>query len=217
MASEYLMKKYQDVKPDVPKELTEKEKRANWWHYHRIHFLVGALVLALVASFVWEMVSKVEPDFQIAYVGEKSLAMGVAEQIEAQLAELAFDKNGDGQVVVQVNSYVIDPEDTLSYTTQVSLMGDISVGSSDFFLVEDPVDFQENYGILTMVDGSVYDDDMDPEQCVRYAAEDCQGLNQVDLGTELYLCRRVFVKEDDLQAHASADILWEAMTGALEK
>lgn len=217
MASEYLLKKYRDVKPDVPKELTEKEKRANWWHYHRIHFLVGALVLALVASFVWEMVSKVEPDFQISYVGEKSLDMGVAEQIEAQLTELAFDKNGDGQVVVQVNSYVIDPENTLSYTTQVSLMGDISVGNSDFFLVEDPVEFQENYGVLVMKDGSVYDDGMDPEQCVRYAAKDCQGLNQVDLGMELYLCRRVFVKDEDVQAHASADILWDAMTEGLEK
>ncbi len=211
MASEYLMKKYKDVKPEPPKELTKKEKRKNWWHYHRIPLLIGAIVLAAVASFVWEMVTKVEPDYQIAYVSDHELAYGVAEQIEEAISAMAQDCNGDGQVVVQVNSYVIDPENTLSYTTQVSLMGDISVGQSDFFLLEDPVQFQQDYGALTMEDGSSYDDGMDPELCVRYLVTACKGLDKLELDDTLYLCRRLFVKDSDIEDHAAAQELWQAM------
>lgn len=211
MASEYLMNKYKDVKPEPPKELTKKEKRQNWWYYHRIPLLITAIALIMVASFVWEMATKVEPDYQIAYVSDHELPSGVADQIEACLTAIAEDCNGDGQVVVQVNSYVIDPDNTLSYTTQVSLMGDISVGQSDFFLLEDPVQFQQDYGALTMEDGSVYDEDMDPELCIRYLVTQCQGLSELELEETLYLCRRVFVKDDDIQDHAMAEELWQTI------
>lgn len=211
MASEYLMKKYKDVKPEPPKELTKVEKRKNWWHYHRVPLLIGALVLAAVASFVWEMVSKVEPDYQIAYIGDHELADGVAEQIEEALTAMAQDGNGDGKVVVQVNSYVIDPDNPMSYTVQVSLMGDVSVGQSDFFLLEDPVQFQADYGVLTMEDGSAYDDGMNPERCVRHLISACKGLDEIQLDDTLYLCRRNFVKDSDIQDHAAAQELWQAM------
>ena len=59
MASEYLLKKYKDVKPDEPKELTKKEKRANWWHYHRLTLLIIALAAALVISFIWAIVREI--------------------------------------------------------------------------------------------------------------------------------------------------------------
>ena len=44
MASEYLKWKYRDVKPDAPLVLTPKEKRANWWHYHKWTLLSGVVV-----------------------------------------------------------------------------------------------------------------------------------------------------------------------------
>ena len=49
MASEYLKKKYKDVKPDVKRELTPAEKRKNWWHYHKWH-VAAAVVLTLIAE-----------------------------------------------------------------------------------------------------------------------------------------------------------------------
>lgn len=211
MASEYLLKKYKNVKPDEPKQLTEKEKRANWWYYHRIHICVGAAVLLLLASFVWELVSKVEPDYQIAYVGGYALEDGAAEKLEARLTELGLDRNGDGRVVVQVNSFVMNEEDPMAYATQISLTADISVGTSTFFLLEDPVSFQADYGVLTMEDGSVFDDGMDPAGCIRRRLEDCAALADLEIDQTLYLCQRAFGKNDDENDRACLDSLWCAV------
>lgn len=211
MASEYLLKKYKDVKPDEPKQMTEKEKRANWWYYHRIHICIGAAVLLLLASFVWEMASKIEPDYQIAYVGKYALGDDVTEKLEARLTELGLDRNGDGRVVVQINSYVMNEEDPTAYATQISLAADISVGNSSFFLLEDPVSFQADYGILTMEDGSVFDDGMDPAGCVHQKLEDCAALSDLETGQTVYLCQRAFGSDDNENDRACLDSLWRAV------
>lgn len=211
MASEYLLKKYKDVKPDEPKELTKKEKRANWWHYHKIMLLIIALAAALVISFIWEMVSKVEPDFQLTYVGEYSLDMQSVEQLEQALNALASDRNGDGKVAVQVTSFVINEEDPMAYATQMSLVADMSVGQSDFYLLADPLTFQESYGVLTMIDGSEFDQGMDPEGTERVALSDCVGLAMPELEQELYLCRRIPVSDDDENDLRVSEQMWSAI------
>lgn len=68
MASEYLKWKYRDVKPSQPVQLTKKELRRNWWHYHKWHVLFGAAAVCMAVSLVWSMVMQVRPDYQIAYV-----------------------------------------------------------------------------------------------------------------------------------------------------
>lgn len=211
MASEYLLKKYKDVKPDEPKELTKKEKHANWWHYHKLMLLIIALAAALVISFIWEMVSKVEPDFQLAYVGEYALDMQSVEQLEQALNALAPDRNGDGKILVQVTSFVVNEEDPMAYATQMSLVADMSVGQSDFYLLADPVDFQESYGMLTMTDGSEFDEGMDPEGTERVAFADCAGLGEIELGQELYLCRRVPARDSGESELDALEEMWSAM------
>jgi len=212
LASEYLMKKYQNVKPDEPKELTQKEKRQNWWYYHRKPLLIAVIVLAFVGSFVYEIVSQVKPDHQIAHYSQYMLPAGAEEALEARLSELATDVNGDGKVVVDVISFVYAPDDPNSYAVQVSMMGDISVGSSEFFLVEDPVAFQKEYGVLAMEDGMGYEDGMDAEKTVRYALEDLPALQDLELGRPLYLTKRYYVQEAHREEHTNMDLLWSAMT-----
>ena len=216
MASEYLMKKYKDVKPDEPKVMTEKEKRRNWWYYHRMPLLITAVVLVFVGSFVHELVSKVDPDFQIAYSGEYELPGDLEAQIEARLSELVEDVNGDGKTVVEVVSYVFIPDDVNSYAVEVSLMGDLAVGTSEFFLVEDPEAFQEKYGLLAMEDGVVYDYEMSAEPTIRYAWEDLPVLCDLETGRSLYLTRRIYTQEDQQQEHANMDLLWSIMTEGIK-
>ena len=36
--------KPEDLKPDEPRQLTRKEKAANWWYYHRLHVGIAAAV-----------------------------------------------------------------------------------------------------------------------------------------------------------------------------
>ena len=192
MASEYLMKKYKDVKPEEPKVLTPKEKRANWLHYHRAHFIIAAILIVAGIGFARDVLMKVEPDYQIGYFSDIYLDDQVELAIEERLAELGDDLNGDGQVVVQLNPYVINEADPTSYTVQVSMVGDMSVGLSDFYLVHDPVQFQEEYGVLTMTDGSYFDVGMDPNLCVRYHVKDCPVFADLEFDEDLYLTRRQF-------------------------
>ena len=44
---------------------TAKEKRANWWYYHKIQLGLGVVALALAVSIIYSIVSKVEPDYTI--------------------------------------------------------------------------------------------------------------------------------------------------------
>lgn len=52
MASEYLRWKYKDVQPDKPAALTEKQRRQNWWHYHKLHVLLGAAAVCIAGNLV---------------------------------------------------------------------------------------------------------------------------------------------------------------------
>ena len=143
MASEYLKKKYQDVKPDVKRELTPAEKRKNWWHYHKWHVVIGAVLLAILGSMVWNTLQRVMPDYQIAYVGTAALPDDTAAAVENGIAALGEDLNGDGRVVVRLVQYTssgeIDAQAAMA--AEVRLMADMTACESYFFLLEDPEKF----------------------------------------------------------------------------
>ena len=61
MASEYLKWKYRDVKPEEKRELTPAEKRANWWHYHKWHVALGAVLLLAAGSILWHVLGVGQP------------------------------------------------------------------------------------------------------------------------------------------------------------
>ena len=212
MASEYLLKKYKDVKPDEVRVLTKEEKRKNWWHYHRIHVLIGVIVLAFVASFVWEMGSKVEPDYQLAYVGTYSLPLGSEESIEELLEAKLEDRNGDNKVSVQVNSFVINEQDPNAYAVQVSLVGDITLGSSSVFLVADPMEMQQTYGIFYQEDGTLPTEEQDIQSCENCSWELCSIGQELDLGMDLYLIHRGFFDDEMKAENAGVEALWEVLT-----
>ena len=109
MASEYLKWKYRDVKPDQAVELTPRQKRANWWYYHKWYVLLGAGLLAASIYLVARALGfgQVTPDYQVAYVGSTALPEDTVTALETALADLGSDCDGDGQVVVRVNQYVM--------------------------------------------------------------------------------------------------------------
>ena len=217
VASEYLLKKYKDVKPDEPIQLTKEEKRKNWWHYHRIHILIGVIALAFLGSFVWEMVAKEDTDYQIAYVGEYSLPFDAEKQIESVLEPLLIDRTGDGKVSLLITSYVLNDNDPNAYAAQIALVGDISLGSSSVFLVTDPMRMQETFGIFYQEDGSVPKDETDVNSCMSYAWESCPTVNSLDFGMDLYLIQRGYVNEEMLEEKKGVELLWEVMTNGAEK
>ena len=237
MASEYLKKKYRDVKPDVKRELTPAEKRKNWWYYHKWHVAIAAGLLAILGSIVWNALHQVRPDYQIAYVGTNALPGDTAAAIEAGFAALGEDLNGDGEVVVQLVQYASsdesDPQTVMA--AEVRLMADLTERESYFFLLEDPEQFQRNYHSLRRLDGTLPADGDNSGEGTYLAWGQCPVLAQMDLGeysyalmggtasgsssellSTLYIARRGFWTEDEAPYPEGCNALWEKITeGAL--
>jgi len=188
MASEYLKWKYRDVQPDKPVERTKKQRRQNWWHYHKWYVGLGIAGVLIVASLVWQAVTQVHPDYQIAYVGAYPLSEEEAAAWEERLSALGTDCNGDSRIIVRLNQYPTGGggEDAM-YTaaSNIKLMADFDSCESYFFLLEDPETFQDNYEIL---------------QADWFPVEN-----------GLFLARREFWQDRTVEHMEECGALWEAL------
>ena len=237
MASEYLKWKYRDVQPEQPIELTPQQKRANWWYYHKWQVLLGvglsAVVLYLVARGLG--FGQVTPDYQVAYVGSAALPEDTAAALESALADLGTDCNGDGQVVVRLNQYVMGNSSgegaAYDYAGSTKLMADLSVCDSYFFLLEDPAAFQETYQVLSRLDGSLPEETMRDYESCYLSWSGCPVLRELSLGeyteellnqethgdsqeclASLSVARRGFWTERTCSYSKECDALWNTIT-----
>ena len=190
MASEYLKKKYRDVKPDEKRELTPAEKRKNWWHYHKWHVLIGAVLVLFAVNLVWTTlgIGRVRPDYIFAYVGQYRLPDDTEAALETALAGLGEDLNGDGRTVAELRQYTAADGGATAYgmASQVQLIADINSQESYFFLMEDPVDFQRTYSILCYLDGSLPPENDTSAEGTYLTWADCPVLAGLDLGGYAY-------------------------------
>ncbi len=241
MASEYLKWKYRDVKPDEPPPpLTGWPRVKNWLYYHAIYLIAGAVILGILLSMLWNVlgIGKVKPDYIFAYVGRAALPQETREALRTGLASLGEDVNGDGEVSVELRSYVSggggDPDTAALYAAaaQTTLIADITSGETVFFLVENPEVFEAQYQILAGPDGALPDDDDFSWEGRALRWSDCPALAALELGqfreddgtggvwsgssdelvSGLYIGRRGWV-DPKQNKHAETDLrLWEAMT-----
>jgi len=188
MASEYLKWKYRDVRPDKPAELTKKQRRRNWWHYHKWHVGLGIVVILIAVNLVWHAAAQVHPDYQIAYVGTYPLPEEEADAWVDRLSALGADCDGDGKVVVWLNQYPTGGsggDAMYAAASNVKLMADLDACESYFLLLEDPESFQEGYEILR--------EDWFPVK------------------DGLFLARRTFWEDRTAQHMEECGALWEAL------
>lgn len=242
MASEYLKWKYRDVQPEQTVELTPRQRRANWWYYHKWHVLLGVGLLALGVYLGARVlgIGQVLPDYQVAYVASAALPEDTAAALENALAELGTDCNGDGQVVVRLNQYVTGggsgEEAVYAYAGSTKLMADLNACDSYFFLLEDPEAFQEAYHILRRLDGSLPEEtEQDYESCYL-SWSGCQALRALPLGeyteevlnqeihgdsqerlASLFVARRGFWTERTCSYSEECDALWAVITEGSEQ
>ncbi len=235
MASEYLKWKYRDVKPEQPAELTRGEKRKNWWHYHKWHVVIAAVLAGIGIDLACRAlgVGQIRPDYQIAYVGENALPDDTAAAIESAFAALGEDLNGDGQVIVRLNQYPSTggADAGMAVSAELTLTGDLLERESYFFLLEDPDWFQVNYHSLRRLDGSLPEEGDHSADGTYLAWADCPALAELDLGSYSYealgrtvtgssgelasglsLARRGFWTEDTCQYVEGCDALWDRLT-----
>lgn len=216
MASEYLKWKYRDVKPDAPVSLTKGQRAANWWHYHKGWLLAGALLIAALADIGVSALGlgAVRPDYQLAYVAAAPLDDATLTALEAALAALGEDCDGDGRVLVQAHPYVsmtaAQDSDAARYAAaaKVRLMADMEGCESYFFICDDHETLHENYGILADVDGKLAEGQTEP---FFIPCKDCPALAELDL-SGLYIARRGFWQERTCKYKEQCDALWGRLT-----
>ena len=197
MASEYYKKKFQDVKKDEVVELTKKEKFCNWWHYHWGHVLIAILTVVCIILVLNQFVFVTRSDYKVIIVSQ--FAGNMDEDIIAdELAKFGEDVNGDGKVVVKVRSFLAN-FDLPADEELVALTGDIGVGNSQIFILDDFDGFNEKYGIISEGD--------------YYTWSDCPELAALNLDLDSYtVAIRSYDYEKYAKENAHADGLWDAMT-----
>ena len=197
MASEYLKKKFQDVKPETKREMTKGERIKNWWLYHwyLVLIAIGAAALIVVICVEWIFVTR--PDYRIAYVSRAPLSVE-PELLSEALEKLANDRNGDGEIEVQIKSYYIDESSAAYESDIVALGGDVSVENSEIYLVDDVQWFAGQYGIFAEEDAVYW--------------QDCPALTAIDPDAELYVALRTYQSQSQREKKAYAQALFDAMT-----
>ena len=179
--------------PDPPREYTKTEKAANWWHYHW-----GIVVIVVLCAFfgIWiikDTVFQTRPDVQIAYVGTHDLPADTVTALQDALTPFCEDTNGDGKVVVQVDTYNVDFDADNVNTDAYNQMAGVtrlsaelsSGGKTHIFLLEDPAAFESSTGALQYLDGTVPDDPdtANPDWTeMVYRWTDCPVLAGLELG-----------------------------------
>ena len=191
--------KPEDLQPDVPRELTKKEKLANWWHYHWKWVALALIALGMVGLTLKDIFGQPKPDYRIAVVTRYNIAEEATDQLSAALSAYGQDLNGDGQVLVQVDTYTIDftgyaePSESEAAMTDVAsnyeqvasltrLTADIQDNQTLIFLLDDPAGFQEVGGVLASSEGAAAPDPKSLEGVDLFLWEDCPALTGLELG-----------------------------------
>ncbi|MBQ6734404.1 MAG: hypothetical protein IJR00_05795 [Lachnospiraceae bacterium] len=233
MSSRYLEWKYRDVQPEEKRELTKQEKRRNWWHYHKFHVLIGAVLLFIALDLARSAlhIGETLPDLSVAYVGAAPLPAECVTAVEETFASFATDANGDGTVKVTLLQYPEgSPENTAAAAEQgaasVALVADLESCDSYLFLLEDPLSFEKKYEILRMKENAP---DCYPwTACPKLAALSLGGFREETLGVTfsgensellsgLYVARRKFENGREAAHMDACDLFWQTLTEGATK
>lgn len=144
---QYLLHAGEDEIHNREKEIklvTKKDKWKNFWFYHTKHVIVGICIAALIGGGIYSVVTKVEPDYVIAFLTDNSYTPPeCVSELEGKIVPYAKDLNGDGQVKVKVETYDlalgagaanVDPQ--LQTANMVRLSGDVQTNKSVIFILD---------------------------------------------------------------------------------
>lgn len=215
----------------------------NWWYYHKWYVICGILILFICIDLAKNAFGWFEktPDIQIAYVGESLLPTDTVEAVQDVFSSLVKDYNHDGEIIVQVNQFIDGtPKDaeTAEYqqASELKLIGDINDCESYFFLLENPDDFQKDFQILAMPNGSCPDtSDLSTDNKV-FQWESCSLLSEKNLGSysvtllgqqtfgnnqeilsKLYIGRRYFYDKKHSTNLKECNQLWNKLKEGVKK
>ena len=132
--------------------MDEKRKKIKtWWWYHRFHVLIIVVVIAVVLySFLPGLLAP-KPDYTAAVITTERISEETRNALKDCLTGIADDRNGDGQVLLELNYYQADlsgeTEGTVNYTEASRLDADLVGKVSSVFLLDNPEGFRYNTAV----------------------------------------------------------------------
>ena len=119
------------------------KKLENIWFYYKTHILIGLAVLLVAAYLGVQKLSAPEPDYHIGLVRAVPCTDEALAALEDRITAAGEDRNGDGQVLVQIHTYFVDladdaPNAGVNNAQTVSALDADLIGKvSGIFLLED--------------------------------------------------------------------------------
>ena len=174
--------KPEDLIPDEPLPQTRQQKIQNWLHYHKWWLIGGAALLVVLGIIVRDVVTAPKYDYTVGIVTARMLPDQILDELSEAFATLADDRDGNGEVAVQVRQYNLQfteesedlsgsaaaGEETASgveaagnmtnayeqIAAMTRLTGDLSGATSFIYLTDDPAGLQNNALLFCYLDGT---------------------------------------------------------------
>lgn len=204
------MKKAKErLEAEAKLNMTPKQKLSNFWFYNR-WIVIGIIVTAVLAAvFIKDIILQEKPDYQIGVVAPYMISEGSLGALEAAVKPYIDDRNGDGKVVISINSYtiateeasIVDPNMQMAGMTRFS--GDLQLCETMIYLLSDPTYYQKVSEAFQLSDGSMPAAETEyPPEMIGVPIADCkafEALSKIPDLQNLYLAKRVEPAEKMMQ------------------
>lgn len=124
------------------------KKLENFWFYYKTPILIALAVILTAGYLAFQKAGTPQPDYHIGLVKAVPCTEEQLHSWEMRFAAAGEDRNGDGQVLVQIHTYFVDladdsPNAGVNNAQTVSALDADLIGTvSGIFLLEDVDTFQ---------------------------------------------------------------------------
>ena len=127
--------------PDTTRKAQGFEKVTNFFYHYKIPVIFAVAVIAAVTYMVYDAVTRKKPDLTVIMVANNGLEFRTQE-LEDFFEKYVDDRNGDGEVYVQVISCPLNPNSTdMSQTSnQAKALAQLQTADNLFMIVDSNTD-----------------------------------------------------------------------------
>lgn len=139
---------------DQMRQLSKREKWANFWYYYKVHVIVSVFAFIAVAFGISECVRQVDYDLEVSYYSTSYINDEGIKKLNKELAKNIEDINLDAQSIIWIAPCFASLDDA-SEQTQAALLRiqtEISAGNSMGYIMD-----EKFYGLVYESYGECFD------------------------------------------------------------
>ncbi len=135
---------------------TASEKAHNFWYHYKFMFIVISIGVIMGAIFIYDMLTRVEHDHDIMFIGSYQFPTEYTQQVEDGIEVIGSDINSDGDIEVLFQSQSITS--SIDYDAEMVAIGQatftaaITEGENYIFITD-----EYSYSFLHSEEVELYD------------------------------------------------------------